>query len=91
MWYSVSAVHVDVVLTDVQMCLVQFRSHDHNEDDNVHTRVPIKMKMAARVKISVLASLYSQILLEYDASVSKERFTIIVDLYINTSGDKASR
>ena len=46
--------------------------------------------MAARVNISVFGSLFLQILLEYNASVSKREIKIkIVDL--QTAGDKASQ
>ena len=62
MWYLASVVyadHVDVVLADVQMCSVLFRSCDNKEDDDVPwLPVLIKIKMAARVKSQFCSQIF---------------------------------
>ena len=94
-WHLASVVHADhadVLLMDIQMCSVRFRSCDHYEDDGMHQWIPNKIKMAAKVRLS-FCKFISQILLEYDASVSKEKsFKInIVDIFIQTGGNKESQ
>ena len=59
MWYLASVVHADhedVVLTDVQMCSVPFRSCDHDEDGNTHPWIPNKNQNGCQSEIQFLQS-----------------------------------
>ena len=74
MWYLSAEVHADVVIADVQMCLVQYRSCDHTRQ---MVMCIVIIKMAAKVKIQFYRFIL-QILLEYDASVSKKVFSKLI-------------
>ena len=62
--------HADVVLADVQMCLVQFRSCDHAMQMATHV---VKIKMADEMNLSFFQFI-TQLLLEYNGCMSPKQF-----------------